>query len=566
MCLIMFSKSFLFKPQMEFKKRMLSDFTSMVNEALIAYKKEYEEIAFATNTENPKNIPYSMVATEVPYENEHEEKEQIDVIEDHTPKCDILIPKDLSFVSPKEENRLPDYNSVKFEETSVKRDIIRCDVANSSLFESGLANSINQSFYNGEGVRRRAKRRTGKVLLKRRHEMVDQDDQCLKRRRTDQIENFLKLYSASMKTDITEYESKIKQLETKLKESEKKQLNQAELERIKSENIATSKKLDREIRELQKFKESILNEVKKLEEIKRFQLRKEDIEESMIKEKKAIQDELMEQKRLMEAEKTMIVEERIKMEHKLLQEEKRLNEERIRLEKEKNEQMKKIIEERIKLEKDMAEKTFSLEFEKRLMADRFDQSMVGHSSRLAQGILKNKEPKIVLPTEAIMDAEKRKTILQKNPKPVLNELFQAAKNEHFEKVNQSQLASSMHFFTKTVPKIKTPNSNVQLDKIDAHNLYKRSIDAQSIVTDAKKYVPKTQIPHYNTEDEFESDEKKFQPALFTKDPKLSYIVKSQNHDEIRNFFGNRRDIDVEAIFNEIENVSNYSPNKLRKSD
>lgn len=107
---------------------------------------------------------------------------------------------------------------------------------------------------------------------------------------------------------------------------------------------------------------------------------------------------------------------------------------------------------------------------------------------------------------------------------------------------------------------------LDINKINSHSLYKKSIDIQSKTLDPKKYIPKTYVPFYNNDDEFESDEKKFVPAMFTKDPKLNYIVISQSHDEIRDFFGNKKDIDVESIFSEIENVSNYSPNKLKKKN
>lgn len=559
---------------MEFKKRMLSDFTSMVNEALQAYKKEYDEITFSTKTEEECSEVVSVNQCEGKQEEIIDKKDVNDTpIVEESSKMK-LAETNKNIEPPVEEGKVAivhDYT--KFGDGSVKRDIISCDVANSTLFESGLASSINQSFYNGETVRRRAKRRTGKILLKRKYESADEE--CAKRRRMDHVENYLKLHPELLnqtKVEVIEYENKIKKLEDRLKASEERQINQLELEKIRNENIATSMKLENEIRELQKFKESIFEEVKKLEEIKKQQIYTKDIEESILEEKRAIQNEVLEHKKLIEAEKTMLFEERIKMEEKLLREEKRLNEERIKLEKEKNEQLKRIIEERTKFEKEMAEKTFNLEFGRKLLTDNrnktilADQSTVEHPSRVNTGGLKSREPRIVLPSDSIIDAEKRKTIFQNKPKSALNELFQMAKKEHTDKVNQSQLVSTVHFFTKAAqPVVKASSSNMQLDRIDAHNLYKRSIDAQSAVTDAKKYVPKTQIPHYNTEDDFDNDEKKFQPALFTKDPKLNYTVKSQSHEEIKNYFGNIRDIDVEAIFNEIENVSNYSPNKLRKS-
>lgn len=180
--------------------------------------------------------------------------------------------------------------------------------------------------------------------------------------------------------------------------------------------------------------------------------------------------------------------------------------------------------------------------------------------------------------------------LTTNIKPASNikDIFKKAKNDYIEKVNKTiinnknencgdnsnkeniqieivqnqELDKSKPVFNKNVHK---PKIGVEASQIRPHNLYKQSIDIQSIHGECKNYVPKCYIPFYSGEDEFESKEKKFIPAQFSKDPKLMYHVKKQNHSEIRQYFGDQKDIDVKRIFDRVENVSNDSPNKLRRN-
>lgn len=153
----------------------------------------------------------------------------------------------------------------------------------------------------------------------------------------------------------------------------------------------------------------------------------------------------------------------------------------------------------------------------------------------------------------------------------INDFFIAAKKEHIEKINQTMMSRTIlsergdlgkpkATFNKVVHRPQPAIINV--DYIKPHSLYKQSIDVQSISGCPRDYVPQTIIPFYSTEDEFESEEKRFLHAPFTRDPKLLYTVRKQSHDEIKQFFGCKRDIDVEVVFENVKNVTNSSPNKF----
>lgn len=151
------------------------------------------------------------------------------------------------------------------------------------------------------------------------------------------------------------------------------------------------------------------------------------------------------------------------------------------------------------------------------------------------------------------------------PKKSVNAFFQAAKREHIERINQTMLARSEEGANKLNGcKPQSRPSPGTADIIQPHKLYKQSIDSQSLAGTPKSYVPRCEIPFYATEEEFEAGDKRFSPAAFTKDPKLTQIVRMQSHDEIEQYFGKKQDIDVEKIFSNIDNVSNHSPNKFEK--
>lgn len=140
-----------------------------------------------------------------------------------------------------------------------------------------------------------------------------------------------------------------------------------------------------------------------------------------------------------------------------------------------------------------------------------------------------------------------------------NSFFLAAKREHIERINQTMLARD-DVLKKSQPRL----SPGMVEAEQPHKLYKQSIDAQSFSGSPRTYVPKMVIPFYLTEEEFNSKEKRFEPAEFAKDPNLSQFVRMQNHNKIAKYFGKNQEIDVERMFGNIENVSNYSPNKFVK--
>lgn len=513
---------------MEFKKRMLSDYTGKLNQILTGYREEYQEIIRQKQEELNKNLLDAM-------ENkENTKNEDVSI-------C-VEFPDDPVEAHCKEEiDNTPNKNT--------------CEINESILFESSfncLGATTNQSFFMGE-VRRRARRRTGRTVVKRKHNFED----TVKRRRTDVVENFLKAWkrenqAAEMKAQDSDAKVAGIQDETMKIEAEKQ-----ELEKIRKENLEIAKKMHDELKELQNFKDQMYKEIVKIQE------EKEKIEKER---EEAYQRRLEMERMALEAEKTMIAEQKKKFEEmKNIEVRTLIENEKKKLEMERKCEIEKILIEKTLLEKKMAEQSVIFENERRLLLEereKMNQTFFEMTSRKTVNPNKTKDAIIQLP-ESIKTEVMRKRSIQRTATRPINELFQAAKREHIAKVNQSVLI--------TQPRIKEPTqilkrgrqSNEE-EKINAHSLYKRSIDAQTGGSDPKKYVPKTQIPFYTSESEFDSEEKKFEAALFTKDPKLNYIVKSQDHEEIRRFFGKQRDIDVETIFSGIQNVTNYSPNKPRK--
>lgn len=513
---------------MEFKKKMLFDYTTKLGQILAGYKEEYQEIILKElELQNAASIEADNeeIASTVKNEVQEPNESIANIVEGDKP--------DQAFI------------------TGTKK---VCEIEDSLLFESSfncLAASANQSFYTGDG-RRKARRRTGKLINKRKYLPTDDEEESFKKRRVDDLENFLetRLLERRLQKGNQNEEAYIKEIE-KLKEQLRntqksaKDEEKAELERIRLENVEISKKIQEELQELKIFKESMYKEIMKIEEDKKV-LVKETEQEYL--------EKIQRERRALEAERTIIIEERKKIEDMK-------NKEIQKLEVERNVELRRIIAEKALLEQRMEEQSVIIEREKRLLQEereKMNQTIQGINVKSMY--FKPKEVKIELPIEAM--AESRKTTCQPF-KEGINDLFQQVKKKYVEKANQTQLVSPQ--------KIKEPlqvltkvRKSLGKERINPHSLYKRSIDAQSTLLDPRKYIPKISIPFYTSESEFESDEKRFTPAIFTKDPKLNYIVKNQDHAEIRRFFGNKKDIDVETVFNQIENVTNYSPNKLRK--
>ncbi|KAM0681298.1 hypothetical protein GINT2_000497 [Glugoides intestinalis] len=513
---------------MEFKKKMLFDYKAKLDQILAGYKEEYQEIILKElELQRTACVETNNQEIEV---NEKQEVQEINERVVNTVECN------------EPEISVPGTKKV-------------CEIDDSLLFESSfncLAASVNQSFYTGEG-RRKARRRTGKLINKRKYQPAADEDESFKKRRIEELENFLETRLMERKRndeskDDEAYIKEIEKLKEQLRNTQKREKNEekAELERIRLENEEISKKIQEELQDLKLFKETMYKEIMKIEEDKKVRLKETEQEylEKIQKEREAI-----------EAERTMIVEERRKIEDMKSKEIEMLAIER-------NAELRRIIAEKALLEQKMEEQSIIIEKEKRLLQEereKMNQTIQGINVKSSM-YFKPKEVKIELPIEML--AEARKTV-SRPAKERVNELFQLVKKKYIEKINKSQLVSPQ--------KIKEPlqvlakvRKSLDKERINPHNLYKRSIDAQTTLLDPRKYIPKTSIPFYTSESEFESEEKKFTPAIFTKDPKLNYIVKNQDHDEIRRFFGNKKDIDVETVFNQIENVTNYSPNKLRK--
>lgn len=458
----------------------------------------------------------------------------------------------------------------------------------SRLFDNSMnMHCVNQTFLNGE-FRRKARRRTGRLVIKRKYQLVDDFEDVFKRPRTDRIASFYELYkeavfenkeSAQNRAYFKEFEdlkSQLRAAEELLKKRREKE-EQEEVDRVRQEGLEASKRIELEMEKLLSIKKDIGLELKKIEtEKKRIQEEKDRLHaERLTTEKKRLEEEfLMESKRL-DAEKTMIADEKKRLEEFKLFENKRLEEERLKIEVEKLEELRRIQASREGLELKLIEETKKIQLERKLIEEereKINQTFLEITSRSVCGPLKPREVKIQLPPLFQSGIPVKKYAARTAASKPLSELFFDAKREHAEKINQTLLVLSENaqntvekpkpIFGKTAQ--KPFQGTINVEKMNPHSLYKTSIDAQTVSSDPKKYIPKIPIPFYTNEDEFDSESKKFPPALFTKDPKLNFMVKSQSHEGIRAFFGSKKDIDVETIFSEIENVSNQSPNKLRR--
>ncbi|KAI5149778.1 hypothetical protein ENBRE01_1118 [Enteropsectra breve] len=163
----------------------------------------------------------------------------------------------------------------------------------------------------------------------------------------------------------------------------------------------------------------------------------------------------------------------------------------------------------------------------------------------------------------------------------IGEFFRNAQKTHKDKINQTLLArsdkkeaaekshrlifnQSMHRPVAASSTIEKPKPvPLAVDKIKPSVLYEKSINYQH-GEGPKFYVSKLQIPVYANEEEFKSDEKRFETADFMDDPALAEKVAQQDHSAIRRLFGNQKEINVEDIFDMVESVSNCSPNKFVK--
>lgn len=482
-------------------------------------------------------------------------------------------------------------NSIRYANPESAR---RTQVENLSMLESSFNcpnSSVDQSLFGSE-FRRRARRRTGRMIAKRKLEIAGDGESCVKRRRTDAIESFLVIYRDLLKNRkfSDKYEKEIEELKIRLRAAEasgnlKIEQERRHLDRMKSENLEVSQKIEQELKDLRALKETVFKEFERIREDKKaLQDEREKLHlEKMQSERRILEEEYRRETIRLEAERTMISEERKKLEDMRRLEMLKAREEVKKLQMEKAEEVRKLMEEKALLERQLIDQSIHLENERKLLREergKASQTLCEPTARPFSGTFRQKDVGIRLPEGKKMEIQKKDTIMHSG-RDEIKSRFRMAMKSYDDKLSQSQLADlskqvavtkqpskepQHQAFTKqTLQKqhIKIDQPKIENEKIDAHFLYKRSIDAQLSTPDPKKYVPKTAFPFYANEDEFENEDKKFVPALFTKDPKLNYTVKNQDHDEIRSFFGDKKDIDVEHIFSQIENVSNYSPNKLR---
>lgn len=325
--------------------------------------------------------------------------------------------------------------------------------------------------------------------------------------------------------------------------------HEEEIQRIRKEGIEASSRIVEELSKLKAYKEGLSEEIKKIErERLRVQNEKDDLNKERIRIETKKKEDLLD-----------LESKRKEIELRLLEEERRKIEEFRRMEEAKNKKHEEEFE-RMKIEKETLERRLLEETRKikdeRLKIEkereRIDQTFLEianmtkmhEKSEMEEKSLPSDEVKIVIPKLA------NPFLYKKNLKiKDLNETFLDVKKEFKEN-------------NKTRPPKKEMALNI--DKIKPQQLYKSIIDSQS-GNDPKKYIPKIQIPVYTNEDEFDSKDKKFEAASFTKDPKLNFIVKGQDNERIKSFFGNLTEIDVEHIFSNIENVTNQSPNKITYS-
>lgn len=381
--------------------------------------------------------------------------------------------------------------------------------------------------------KRRARRRTGRRIQKRRLEALPEFPDVVKRTKTDQAKSYLVEYYQLLSRDVKDQSCAAAD-----KEPDMALLNyEHELTKMKETNR-------RKQRRMKKLKE-------KLKEIDLLKERLREMEAAKDREKTVEMERMAEQgKKRMEEESMKRVEELERIKREGLEATRKIEEE-----------MKRLVE-----------------FRNEILV----QSKVAADHRLEQQVPEDARPQrpssdCTRKAQANVPASlESKTFIDKNRVPKkgnINDFFKEAKKEHIERINQTMLSrtwiseksdanKSKATFNSTVHKPKQPIINV--DFIKPHNLYKQSIDVQNIQDDPKSYVPRTFIPFYTSEDEFEAEEKKFTNAFFTKDPRLLYSVRKQNHNEIRAFFGSQRDIDVETIFSKVENVTNNSPNKFMR--
>lgn len=602
---------------MDFKKKMIVDYGIKLNEILGNYRAEYCDIMKktievaennqATSSDLPQNEPIEINLVQEPIE-----------------------AKETNNMTHIEYNNDFDNNN-DFNDNFHHVSISKCTIEDAvledqtNLFDNSInmaASTVNQSFLGGE--RRKARRMTGKKIIKRKFDDTE-DLKVYKKAKTEKMESFLVSLKDTLKfLKDSEQSREIERLKAELikkdaenikkeddatrKAVEEIKRERKDLDMLRAENMAISLKIEQELKELQLFKQTLLNEIRKVDEDKKIkEIGNENaILEKIRLERKEIQEEYLRESKKLEIERSVLIEEKKGLDELKAAEAKRLEALRLGIEKIKNEkeiETKKIADEKILLEKKVLEQSLKLEAERKLIQaerekigktleeerEKINQTLCEEREKINQTFLDiSNRPKhearpheinVVLPAGFKSEIERKKTLaisplVIATPKSV-NQLFQAIKKEHEDKIAKTTIFNSECIVNDNLAKdnvfseshfVKPVLRNFpvfDITKINPHSLYKKSIDIQTNSSDPKKYMPKSLVPFYANEDEFDLEEKKFTPALFTKDPKLNYIVKSQNQEEIRNLFGNKKDIDVETIFSEIENVSNFSPSKSK---
>lgn len=313
---------------------------------------------------------------------------------------------------------------------------------------------------------------------------------------------------------------------------------------VENEFVRIKKDISEELNKIESEKLKIEIERRKLEEEKRQESEKRIIE---LKKYKDIESNL--EKKLME---TKIYESNMREtdDQRLMQFKLEFN--KIRLERENLERLVLEETEKLRVEREKINQTYFEIANLTRMNEKFNESLFENEMR--KGNVPKSDVKIIVPK--IVSGK----FIKKDVVEDINETFLQVKKEHKDIKGQKS--------TK-VQDVKKDNV-LNVERLRPHQLYKNLIDIQVdnvpgndfTSTNPKKYIPTTDIPFYVNDEEFDSQTKKFTQALFTKDPKLNFIVKTQDSTEIRELFGNKTEIDVENIFQNIENVTNFSPNKI----
>lgn len=140
------------------------------------------------------------------------------------------------------------------------------------------------------------------------------------------------------------------------------------------------------------------------------------------------------------------------------------------------------------------------------------------------------------------------------------------------KVQNTKLNDAL---SKLKAKLKSkPKESLKPEPIAERNLYKAAVLNQLCKSPFKKphpkfnsnfYKPKIQIPSIDSDDEL-SMEFSYEAPGWAKNPRLVELITLQDHEELDDHFRNPVPINVYAMFPDVKNVTNDSPNKWNNTE